>query len=73
MDRAKLLLIVKASMAAAAAVVKLTPSTTDDKLYAIAQLIVDRVLEIYSETKVELSEAEAEAVAFAVHEVRSAL
>lgn len=73
MDREKLLQIVKAAMAAAAAIVRVTPNLTDDKVYAIAEIIVNQVLQIFSQTEVDLEPATEQAVAVAVAQIRDAL
>lgn len=74
MDREKLLLIVRASMAAAAAVVRLTPSLRDDQIYEIAALVVNQVLEIYSDGEIiDLEPAADQALAEAVFQIRAAI
>lgn len=73
MDREKLLQIVKAAMAAAAAIVRVTPNVTDDKVYAIAEIIANQVLQIFSTTEVDLEPATEQAVAVAVAQIRDAL
>jgi hypothetical protein len=73
MDREKLLQIVKAAMAAAAAIVRVTPNVTDDKVYAIAEVIVNQVLQIFSSTEIDLEPTAEQAVALAVAEIRDAL
>lgn len=71
MEREKLLIVVRAAMAAAAAIVRVTPSTTDDRIYDIAELIVNQVLEIFTDEPVALAEEESEAVELAVFRIRN--
>lgn len=68
----QLLKIVRAAMVAAKAIVAVTPNVTDDRVYEIAEVIVNQVLGIFADAGPVLNVDEEAAVELAVFQIKAA-
>lgn len=71
-NKEQLLKIVRAAMVAAKAIVAVTPNVTDDRVYEIAEVIVNQVLGIFADAGPALNVDEEAAVELAVYQIKAA-
>jgi hypothetical protein len=72
MSKEQLTKIIRAAMAAAKAIVAVTPNTTDDRIYEIAEVIVQQVLGIFGDVGVYLTPEEDDIVVLAARQIKAA-